>query len=312
MAHTDLFKPFIDTRLGQLCFKKDMTEGFLIEVAQRECSSIFPGLQKDFPDVLLSLRCGKARKPTAPSIASNDTKRTKTSSKLRQRPDNDDNISYFTEDSAEAAANYPRPNFISLNPVLETLPALDDVSAIPDLQSLIQNATDFAIVHQLAAQLFATLFYAESDAPMQDTAAGEILIPRKPSPYPLPSFLPYPLSTTQYTNSSNHTPVRIHCRLLDHTPQLRALGTLLKPSGPFRNSEFIFWEQDYGEQIFPLAASTLDTMTREALFPVLRILLPVWDVDALVHGVLRLENGEEYALSAFPRRLRAAGVGLHS
>ncbi|KAF1960915.1 hypothetical protein CC80DRAFT_590230 [Byssothecium circinans] len=280
MAHTDLFKPNLDPRLGQLFFKAGMSEGFLIEVAQNECSSIFPGLANDFPDVLLSLGCGKRRHKPAPSVASNDTKRTTktTSSKIRPRHHND-NQSYFTEDSAEAAAHYPRPNFISLNPVLEEVPELDDIGAIEELQEMIRDKIDLTVVKKLVARLFATLFYAESDAAMQDTAAGEVLVP-----------------------------LRIYCRLLDHTPPMQEIGKLLK-SGTFRNSEFVFWETDYGAQQFPIASRTLEKIIRNAEFPVLRILLPLWDVDAVVHGVLRLESGEEYPLSAFPRRLRAVAKG---
>lgn len=176
MAHADLFKPFLDPRLGQLFFKKDMSEGFLIEVAQNECRSIFTGLQKDFPDILLSLGCGKSKRPPVPSIASNETRRTKASSRFT-RSEEDDTRSYITEDSADAYAQYPRPNFISLNPFLDELPEMDDVSSIPELQSLIQEATDAEVVKSLVSQLFATLFYAETDAPVQDTTAGEVLIP---------------------------------------------------------------------------------------------------------------------------------------
>lgn len=179
MAHTELFKPHIDPRLGQLYFKKDMTEGFLIEVAQNEYQAIYTGLEKEFPDVLLSLGCGKTKRPSAPSIASNDTKKTKASSRFTSRTEMDDNKSYFTEDSSDAYAHYPRPNFISLNPVLDDLPELDDISSIPELQSLIRDATDPDVVRKLVAQLFATLFYAETDSPVQDTAAGEVLIPGK-------------------------------------------------------------------------------------------------------------------------------------
>lgn len=187
MAHTDLFKPAIDPRLGQLYFKKDMSEGFLIEVAQNECQAIYSGLQKGFPDVLLSLGCGKTKRGSVPSIASNDTKRTK-SSRFTRKTENDDTRSYFTEDSTESYAHYPRPNFISLNPVLDSLPDLDDVSSIPELQSLIQDATDAEIVQRLVAQLFATLFYAEGDAPVQDSSVGEMLIPSIDRPNALPTY----------------------------------------------------------------------------------------------------------------------------
>jgi len=174
MAHTDLFKPYIDSRLGQLYFKTDMSEGFLIEVAQNECQAIYTN---QFPDVLLSLGCGKSKRPPVPSIASNETKRTKVSSRNTRRTDHDDSISYITDDSLEAFAHYPRPNFISLNPTLESLPELDDMASIPVLQNLIRNSIDAEVITKLVSQLFATLFYAETSAPVEDTAAGEILIP---------------------------------------------------------------------------------------------------------------------------------------
>jgi hypothetical protein len=96
--------------------------------------------------------------------------------------------------------------------------------------------------------------------------------------------------------------VRIYCRLLDHTTELQEVGNLLK-TGPFRKSEFVFWEEDYGAQQFPIAASRIEKMVRELQFPVLKLLMPLWQRDAVVHGVLKLETGEEYSISGFPRQL---------
>jgi hypothetical protein len=177
MAHTDLFKPHIDPRLGQLYFKTDMSEGFLIEVAQNECQAIYA---TQFPDVLLSLGCGKSKRPVVPSIASNETKKSKYSSRTARRTESDDSRSQITDSSFEAFAQYPRPNFISLNPTLDDLPELDDVSSIPVLRNLIRDTIDAEVIAKLVAQLFATLFYAETGAPVEDTAAGEILIPSMP------------------------------------------------------------------------------------------------------------------------------------
>lgn len=89
---------------------------------------------------------------------------------------------------------------------------------------------------------------------------------------------------------------------------MRALACLLKRD-PFHHAEFVFWEQDYSAHHFPISSHTIESMLLQAKFPVLKILLPVWDVDAVVHGVLRLESGAEYALSAFPRALRGIGAG---
>ena len=75
--------------------------------------------------------------------------------------------------------------------------------------------------------------------------------------------------------------------------------------GTFRNSEFAFWEEGYGSQHFPVATQTLDVMIREQRFTMFRLLIPLWQQDALVHGVLKLENGEEYPLSGFPRKLKS-------
>jgi hypothetical protein len=184
MAHTDLFKPFADARLGNLFFKKDMSEGFLIEVAHNECQATYVGLQRDFPDVLLSLGCGKTKRGVAPSIASDDTKQTndtrRTNLTWRTRRDETASINTFSEDSSETYAQYPRPNFISLNPLLDDLPSLDDVASIPRLQQLIREDTDSEVITKLVAQLFATLFYAEADDPINDGTAGEKLIPGMP------------------------------------------------------------------------------------------------------------------------------------
>jgi hypothetical protein len=177
MAHPDLFKPYIDTRLGNLFFKKDMSENFLIEVAHTECQTIYPGLQRDFPDVVLSLGCGRERRSTAPSIASDDTKRTKTSMFSRLTAKSGEEKSVYSEDPVDAYAQYPRPNFISLNPLLDDMPVLDNVASIPKLQQLIHDQTDPEVITKLVAQLFATLFYGETDDPVRDTDAGEMLVP---------------------------------------------------------------------------------------------------------------------------------------
>ena len=92
---------------------------------------------------------------------------------------------------------------------------------------------------------------------------------------------------------------------------MTSLATLLK-RGPYHNAEFVFWEQDYAPQHFPISAQAIDAMVQHARFPALKILLPVWDVDAVVHGVLRLEGGEEYPLSAFPRCLLVGGRSTSS
>ncbi|CAI6303542.1 unnamed protein product [Periconia digitata] len=296
MAHTELFKPFLDARLGHLFFKKDMTERFLLEVAQNECQSIYNGLPNDFPDILLSISCGRTRKQTAaPSIISTSTSQSRNSERSKQPPlpqtIPDDTRSVFTEHSGDVSAHYPRPNFISLDPALDSPPSLDNVSSITSLQSLIQSATDTVVIRKIVNQLFATLFYAESDAAIQESAAGEYLIP-----------------------------IRLYTRLLNHTPSLSSLGTLLR-TGPFRASEFVFWEESstsnqqpllssqhpHQRHSFPISNHTLDSMVHRGVFPVLKLLLPVWDVDAVVHGVVRLETGEEWALSAFPRVLGKTG-----
>jgi hypothetical protein len=151
-----------------------MSEGFLIEVAQNECRALY---KNQFPDILLSLGCGKPTPPSVPSIASNDTKKTKASTMTNRGIESVDRRSYITVDSTDAYAQYPRPNFISLNPVLGHVPELDDVSSLHALQSLIQNTIDTDVVKTIVAQLFATLFYAETSTPIQDTPAGEILVP---------------------------------------------------------------------------------------------------------------------------------------
>jgi hypothetical protein len=185
MAHPDLFKPFTDPRLGNLFFKKDMSENFLIEVAQNECQVVYSGLERDFPDVFVSLGCGRTTRMPPPSIASNDTRTTKDTqateatkaSRLTITRKDSESRSIYTEDSWDAYAHYPRPNFISLNPTLETLPDFDDVASIPHLQQVIQESINPIVITKLVRQLFATLFYAETDDPIQDSAAGEILIP---------------------------------------------------------------------------------------------------------------------------------------
>jgi hypothetical protein len=190
MAHPDLFKPFTDPRLGHLFFKKDMSENFLIEVAQNECHVVYSGLQRDFPDVFVSLGCGKTTRMPPPSIASNDTrttndtKATKETKAFRQKATRKDSEiqSIYTEDSWDAYAHYPRPNFISLNPTFDNLPDFDDIASIPHLQQVIQESTDPVVITKLVRQLFATLFYAETDDPIQDSAAGDILIPGMFSP----------------------------------------------------------------------------------------------------------------------------------
>jgi hypothetical protein len=44
-------------------------------------------------------------------------------------------------------------------------------------------------------------------------------------------------------------------------------------------------------------------MIRELQFPVFKLLMPLWQRNAVVHAVLKLENGEEFSLSGFPRCL---------
>ncbi|KAF2259856.1 hypothetical protein CC78DRAFT_524125 [Lojkania enalia] len=273
MAHTDLFKPYTDPRLGRLFFQKDMSEEFLIKVAHIECQATYTGLRKDFPDVLLSLDCGRTLPSHTPSTNSVDTKQTKSS---RWTHVTEDTRSIFTDYSWEQREHYHRPSFISLSPLLEELPELDDVLAIPELQRLIRETTDLDIIRKLSAQLFATLFYAESDDAVEDADASEMLVP-----------------------------VRIYCRLLDGTSEMRAVGTLLK-TGKFRNSSFVFWEDRHDAQEFPIPVHALQSMVTDRVFVVQRFLIPVFDLKALVHGVLRLENGEEYPLSGFPRKLESA------
>lgn len=104
----------------------------------------------------------------------------------------------------------------------------------------------------------------------------------------------------------------ISCRLLDQTPEISRIGTLLH-SGQFRNSEFVFWEEGYGsQQQFPIAASILDIMIRDSHFEGMKVLVPLWSTDATVHAVLRLENGEEYPLSGFPRALNGLPAVAYS
>ena len=79
----------------------------------------------------------------------------------------------------------------------------------------------------------------------------------------------------------------------------------------FRNSEFVFWEEGYGAQQFPLPTRNIETMIHDQQWTIFTLLLPLWQPDAIVNGVLRLENGDEYLLSGFPRPFNC-GMGHHS
>ncbi|KAF2709402.1 hypothetical protein K504DRAFT_502129 [Pleomassaria siparia CBS 279.74] len=102
-----------------------------------------------------------------------------------------------------------------------------------------------AVSAKLVAQLFTTLFYAEIDDPVEDSAGAEMLIP-----------------------------VRIYCRLLDFTPEIHHVGRLLK-FGTFRNSDFAFWEEGYDSQQFPVVSQTLDAMIYKHWFTMFRLLIPL-------------------------------------
>ena len=167
MAHTDLFKPYQDSRLGQLFFKKDMPDGYIIEIAHSECQAVYPNLRLDF---VLSVGCGRTKHRPSTSMTNHDTK--------QHQGKDDENHSIFSQDSWDKFAHYPRPNSIlDINPIVDELPELDDVASISKLQKLIQEKIDPADVTKLVAQLFATLFYAETDDSVEDTAAGEELVP---------------------------------------------------------------------------------------------------------------------------------------
>lgn len=88
-------------------------------------------------------------------------------------------------------------------------------------------------------------------------------------------------------------------------PEIHEIGKLFR-NGRLRNSEFVFEEESCEQQTFIVHPSAIDDMIMHLHFQIPDIMIQISEPASRVMGVLHLENGEEYAISGFPRQLAGA------
>jgi hypothetical protein len=77
--------------------------------------------------------------------------------------------------------------------------------------------------------------------------------------------------------------------------------------GKFRRSSFVFREYGCAAQRYPVSVEVIESeMILQRQFNLPKYMVYLTDKHAMVHGAIRLENGQEYPLSGFPKQLIVA------
>lgn len=148
----------------------------MITVAGLEWKEIWPELEQEYPDILLSL--GSGYRLTSPSVASNNVWRNST--RLMQaiapgakRSAASSNILEFGGQSGWDAytsqlSDFAMSRFFRLDPEFcDPLPAIDDVARLKSLQRKVQEHMGIRNqIRRLVSQLVASLFYFELSEPI--------------------------------------------------------------------------------------------------------------------------------------------------
>jgi hypothetical protein len=75
-------------------------------------------------------------------------------------------------------------------------------------------------------------------------------------------------------------------------------------AGKFRRSSFVFREYGCAAQRYPISLEVIDNeMISQRRFNLPKYMVYLTDKHAMVHGAIRLESGQEYSLSGFPKQL---------
>jgi hypothetical protein len=75
-------------------------------------------------------------------------------------------------------------------------------------------------------------------------------------------------------------------------------------AGKFRHLSFIFREYGCAAQKYPISPEVIDSeIIVQRRFNLPKYMVYLTDKHAMVHGAIRLENGQEYSLSGFPKQL---------
>ncbi|ORY05071.1 hypothetical protein BCR34DRAFT_572302 [Clohesyomyces aquaticus] len=260
MANVGLFKPFVDSHLGPLYQDSDVSSSNLVSIAEAECRAVYSCLQDEFPDLVLSLGCGRANDHDKPHAT-------------------DPSQVAWDEYIQSLPGHFPRSSFIRINPLLDKLPDFGDVTSITKLQQSVGTLISPIQITDLAAQLFATLFYVESRTSSYNTNNNELIIP-----------------------------VRILCRLPNETAEIQEIARLFKQE-QYRNAVFVFLEQgSTEEQTFSIPERSIDDMITHLWFQIPTYGLVLRQFNVVVYAMLRFENGNTYSLSGFPRVLGSSDV----
>ena len=75
-------------------------------------------------------------------------------------------------------------------------------------------------------------------------------------------------------------------------------------AGKFCRSSFVFREHGRAAQRYPISLEVIDSsIILQRRFNLPKYMVYLTDKHAMVHGAIRLETGQEYSLSGFPKQL---------
>jgi len=163
MANKALFKPFAHDRLGPLYVDRTIHSANAVAIAAERIEKAFA--QETQPTIDIALSLGGCVKRS-----------TKTSVQTSQDFDGDTSWQEFLESKrAQSLAAAITRLQIEMNEV----PHVDELSAINRIQAMVKSHINPNEIRVVAARLFASLFYVDSDGTADEQPDGGYLIPSK-------------------------------------------------------------------------------------------------------------------------------------
>jgi hypothetical protein len=306
MAIPKLFKPFHHKPSKQVYFDGVPSPHNPILIAHEEykIASSEYGFLPDYPDIVVSIGTGLE---TESSRNSQDTDRISIMSRVKGRASRKTKQSASRGQIASSAVDHnvwddylnllqisaPDSRFVRLDATFpDDLPPVDDISHMKSFQNLVRSKVNADQIKQLAAQLFATLFYFESLGTSLETSNNQCLVQGKLLPLCFSNLVQLIL----FLNLGH-----ILCRLPDETPEICEIGKFLR-DGNVRNAHFTFQEHGCNPQHFEITTGVVEDMISSLHFRMAKIQIRLSKKLAVVEAVLCFK-GEECSISGFPRSL---------
>jgi hypothetical protein len=170
MSNINYFKPYKHPQTNQAFYEADSHKQSVFLIAGGEQKRAFPIQPSTYPDVMLSLGSGSGPERRDSTQQLSSTKKNK-----RRNVKTDEPRDSWHDFLSSLPANAPLDHFVRIDPIMISVPELDDLDSMNILQDMMKSLVDMDDIRSLALQLFATIFYFQPTEHRDDTADAGII-----------------------------------------------------------------------------------------------------------------------------------------